>query len=144
MTESSLVSLSLLLSCNRTVESLLQSGAEPNLVLEGGVAAVHLAAGKESEKGLRCLKVLLQNGADPNLRSGIRAGQIRSGQIRADRKASDLNVWWSTFSFPFLSFFTSFLSVFLSVFSFLFLYLSSFLRFISESFSIHLLGSRWM
>ncbi|KAF4073557.1 hypothetical protein AMELA_G00244480 [Ameiurus melas] len=54
----------------RTVESLLQSGAEPNLVLEGGVAAVHLAAGKESEKGLRCLKVLLQNGADPNLRSG--------------------------------------------------------------------------
>ncbi|XP_058233169.1 ankyrin repeat and LEM domain-containing protein 1 isoform X2 [Hemibagrus wyckioides] len=54
----------------RTVESLLQRGAEPNLVLDEGVAAVHLAAGKESEKGLRCLKVLLQHGADPNLRSG--------------------------------------------------------------------------
>ncbi|KAM9493719.1 uncharacterized protein Hap1MRO34_003816 isoform 1-T1 [Clarias gariepinus] len=53
----------------RLVESLLQRGAEPNLVLDGGVAAVHLAAGKESEKGLRCLKVLLQHGADPNLRS---------------------------------------------------------------------------
>ncbi|XP_060798362.1 uncharacterized protein LOC132900345 isoform X2 [Neoarius graeffei] len=54
----------------RTVEDLLQRGAEPNLLLSEGVAAVHLAAGKESEKGLRCLKVLLQNGADPNLRSG--------------------------------------------------------------------------
>lgn len=53
------------------VESLLQRGAEPNL-LDEGVAAVHLAAGKESEKGLRCLKVLLQNGADPNLRSGMK------------------------------------------------------------------------
>ncbi|KAF5903680.1 ankyrin repeat and LEM domain-containing protein 1, partial [Clarias magur] len=53
----------------RLVENLLQRGAEPNLVLDGGVAAVHLAAGKESEKGLRCLKVLLQHGADPNLRS---------------------------------------------------------------------------
>ncbi|KAB5530604.1 hypothetical protein PHYPO_G00131240 [Pangasianodon hypophthalmus] len=53
----------------RTVESLLQRGADPNLVLDEGVAAVHLAAGKESEKGLRCLKVLLQSGADPNLRS---------------------------------------------------------------------------
>ncbi|TTF56867.1 Ankyrin repeat and LEM domain-containing protein 1 [Bagarius yarrelli] len=54
----------------RLVESLMQRGAEPNLVLDEGVAAVHLAAGKESEKGLRCLKVLLQYGADPNLRSG--------------------------------------------------------------------------
>ncbi|XP_060799421.1 uncharacterized protein LOC132901027 [Neoarius graeffei] len=53
-----------------TVEDLLQRGAEPNLLLNEGVAAVYLAAGKESEKGLRCLKVLLQNGADPNLRSG--------------------------------------------------------------------------
>ncbi|GAA6090454.1 ankyrin repeat and LEM domain-containing protein 1 isoform X1, partial [Tachysurus ichikawai] len=51
----------------RTVESLLHRGAEPNLVLDEGLAAVHLAAGKESEKGLRCLKVLLQHGADPNL-----------------------------------------------------------------------------
>ncbi|XP_047663763.1 ankyrin repeat and LEM domain-containing protein 1 isoform X2 [Tachysurus fulvidraco] len=54
----------------RTVESLLHRGAEPNLLLDEGLAAVHLAAGKESEKGLRCLKVLLQHGADPNLRSG--------------------------------------------------------------------------
>ncbi|KAL7830050.1 hypothetical protein SRHO_G00311770 [Serrasalmus rhombeus] len=53
----------------RTVESLLQQGADPNLVLPEGMAAVHLAAGKESEKGLRCLKLILQYGADPNLRS---------------------------------------------------------------------------
>ncbi|XP_036421482.1 ankyrin repeat and LEM domain-containing protein 1 [Colossoma macropomum] len=53
----------------RTVESLLQQGADPNLVLAEGMAAVHLAAGKESEKGLRCLKLILQYGADPNLRS---------------------------------------------------------------------------
>ncbi|MCJ8745992.1 hypothetical protein PDJAM_G00136590 [Pangasius djambal] len=58
-----------LTSHHKTVESLLQRGADPNLVLDEGVAAVHLAAGKESEKGLRCLKVLLQSGADPNLRS---------------------------------------------------------------------------
>ncbi|KAL7829183.1 hypothetical protein AOLI_G00300680 [Acnodon oligacanthus] len=53
----------------RTVESLLRQGADPNLVLPEGMAAVHLAAGKESEKGLRCLKLILQYGADPNLRS---------------------------------------------------------------------------
>ncbi|XP_072530817.1 uncharacterized protein [Salminus brasiliensis] len=53
----------------RTVESLLLQGVNPNLVLPEGLAAVHLAAGKESEKGLRCLKLILQHGADPNLRS---------------------------------------------------------------------------
>ncbi|KAI4903549.1 hypothetical protein NFI96_022907, partial [Prochilodus magdalenae] len=51
----------------------IQDGTEdwkdPNQVLPEGLAAVHLAAGKESEKGLRCLKLLLQYGADPNLRS---------------------------------------------------------------------------
>ncbi|KAL0150845.1 hypothetical protein M9458_053764, partial [Cirrhinus mrigala] len=49
------------------VESLLSRGANPNRIVQDGVAAVHLAAGKESEKGLRCLKLILQHGADPNL-----------------------------------------------------------------------------
>ncbi|KAL4658848.1 ankyrin repeat and LEM domain-containing protein 1 [Arapaima gigas] len=53
----------------RAVEALLLRGASPNLVLHKGVAAVHLAAGKETEKRIRCLKLLLQYGADPNVRS---------------------------------------------------------------------------
>ncbi|ROL52979.1 Ankyrin repeat and LEM domain-containing protein 1 [Anabarilius grahami] len=53
----------------RCVESLLCQGANPNGIVRDGVAAVHLAAGKESEKGLRCLKLILQHGADPNLRT---------------------------------------------------------------------------
>ncbi|XP_012683761.2 ankyrin repeat and LEM domain-containing protein 1 [Clupea harengus] len=53
----------------RSVQSLLYQGANPNFILEKGVAAVHLAVGKESEKGIRCLKLILQHGADPNLRS---------------------------------------------------------------------------
>ncbi|XP_078007948.1 ankyrin repeat and LEM domain-containing protein 1 [Phascolarctos cinereus] len=53
----------------REVESLLRLGADPNLVLPDGVAAVHLAAGSERENGLQCLAVLLQHGADPNARS---------------------------------------------------------------------------
>ncbi|XP_042601048.1 ankyrin repeat and LEM domain-containing protein 1 isoform X1 [Cyprinus carpio] len=53
----------------RCVESLLRQGANPNSIVRDGVAAVHLAAGKESEKGLRCLKLVLQHGADPNLRT---------------------------------------------------------------------------
>ncbi|XP_050960200.1 ankyrin repeat and LEM domain-containing protein 1 isoform X2 [Labeo rohita] len=53
----------------RCVESLLSRGANPNRIVRDGVAAVHLAAGKESEKGLRCLKLILQHGADPNLRT---------------------------------------------------------------------------
>ncbi|XP_068958163.1 ankyrin repeat and LEM domain-containing protein 1 isoform X2 [Petaurus breviceps papuanus] len=53
----------------RQVESLLRLGADPNLVLPDGVAAVHLAAGSERDSGLRCLALLLQYGADPNARS---------------------------------------------------------------------------
>ncbi|XP_076864398.1 uncharacterized protein LOC143516584 [Brachyhypopomus gauderio] len=53
----------------RSVEVLLIQGVSPNVVLSHGLAAVHLAAGKESEKGLRCLRLILQHGADPNLRS---------------------------------------------------------------------------
>ncbi|XP_043832526.1 ankyrin repeat and LEM domain-containing protein 1 [Dromiciops gliroides] len=51
------------------VESLLKLGADPNLVLPDGVAAVHLAAGNERDSGLQCLAVLLRHGADPNARS---------------------------------------------------------------------------
>ncbi|XP_073700969.1 uncharacterized protein [Garra rufa] len=54
---------------SRCVESLLCRGANPNRIVRDGVAAVHLAAGKESERGLRCLKLILQYGADPNLRT---------------------------------------------------------------------------
>ncbi|XP_065146952.1 uncharacterized protein [Paramisgurnus dabryanus] len=53
----------------RCVENLLCQGANPNAIIQEGVAAVHLAAGKESERGLRCLRLILQHGADPNLRT---------------------------------------------------------------------------
>ncbi|XP_019403602.1 PREDICTED: ankyrin repeat and LEM domain-containing protein 1 [Crocodylus porosus] len=53
----------------RAVEALLKQGADPNLVLPEGVAAVHLAAGKERESGVRCLQLVLQYGGDPNARS---------------------------------------------------------------------------
>ncbi|XP_074161558.1 ankyrin repeat and LEM domain-containing protein 1 [Sminthopsis crassicaudata] len=53
----------------REVESLLTLGADPNLVLPDGAAAVHLAAGSERDSGLHCLAVLLRHGADPNARS---------------------------------------------------------------------------
>ncbi|XP_028672408.2 ankyrin repeat and LEM domain-containing protein 1 [Erpetoichthys calabaricus] len=53
----------------REVERLLSQGADPCLVLKRGVAAMHLAAGKETEKRIRCLKLLLQHGGDPNIRS---------------------------------------------------------------------------
>ncbi|MBN3303008.1 ANKL1 protein, partial [Amia calva] len=53
----------------RKVEALLIQRANPNLVLSKGAAAVHLAAGKETEKRIRCLRLLLQYGADPNVRS---------------------------------------------------------------------------
>lgn len=52
----------------RTVQILLAQGANPNLVGSKGVAAVHLAVGKETEKSIRCLKLILQHGADPNVR----------------------------------------------------------------------------
>ncbi|XP_032025968.1 ankyrin repeat and LEM domain-containing protein 1 isoform X1 [Hylobates moloch] len=51
------------------VEELLRCGADPNLVLEDGAAAVHLAAGARHPRGLRCLGVLLRQGGDPNARS---------------------------------------------------------------------------
>lgn len=52
----------------RAVEALLKQGADPNLVLPEGIAAVHLAAGKERESGVRCLQLVLQYGGDPNAR----------------------------------------------------------------------------
>ncbi|XP_075758891.1 ankyrin repeat and LEM domain-containing protein 1 isoform X2 [Pelodiscus sinensis] len=51
------------------VETLLKQGADPNLVLPEGIAAIHLAAGKERESGVRCLKLILQYGGNPNARS---------------------------------------------------------------------------
>ncbi|XP_004068000.2 ankyrin repeat and LEM domain-containing protein 1 isoform X1 [Oryzias latipes] len=53
----------------RSVQLLLLKGGSPDLVCSKGVAAIHLAAGKETEKNMRCLKMLLQRGADPNVRS---------------------------------------------------------------------------
>lgn len=50
------------------MQLLLSQSASPNLVDDSGVAAIHLAAGKEKEKNTRCLKILLQFGADPNLK----------------------------------------------------------------------------
>ncbi|XP_017735073.1 PREDICTED: ankyrin repeat and LEM domain-containing protein 1 isoform X7 [Rhinopithecus bieti] len=53
----------------RSREELLRCGADPNLVLEDGAAAVHLAAGARHPRGLRCLGALLRQGGDPNARS---------------------------------------------------------------------------
>ncbi|XP_037326160.2 ankyrin repeat and LEM domain-containing protein 1 [Pungitius pungitius] len=53
----------------RAVQLLLSQGARPDLVASEGVAAIHLAAGKETEKNTRCLKMFLQHGADPNVRA---------------------------------------------------------------------------
>lgn len=55
---------------DRLVQLLLSQGACPDLVGSKGVAAIHLAVGKETEKNARCLKMLLQHGADPNIRYG--------------------------------------------------------------------------
>ncbi|XP_053159935.1 ankyrin repeat and LEM domain-containing protein 1 isoform X2 [Hemicordylus capensis] len=51
------------------VETLLRWGADPNLLLPEGIAAIHLAAGMEQESGIRCLGLILQHGGDPNVRS---------------------------------------------------------------------------
>ncbi|AWP10825.1 putative ankyrin repeat and LEM domain-containing protein 1 [Scophthalmus maximus] len=53
----------------RSVQLLLSQGARPDLVGSKGAAAIHLAAGKETEKNTRCLKTLLQFRADPNTRT---------------------------------------------------------------------------
>lgn len=52
----------------RVVEELLRRGADPNLVLPDGAAAVHLAAGAQHPGALRCLRVLMRRGGDPNAR----------------------------------------------------------------------------
>ncbi|XP_030075364.1 ankyrin repeat and LEM domain-containing protein 1 [Microcaecilia unicolor] len=51
------------------VDALLKQGADPNLLLPDGIAAVHLAAGKERESAVRCLNLILQHGGNPNVRS---------------------------------------------------------------------------
>ncbi|XP_070102649.1 ankyrin repeat and LEM domain-containing protein 1 isoform X1 [Equus caballus] len=53
----------------RAVEQLLRRGADPNLLLEDGAAAMHLAAGARQPRALRCLEALLRRGGDPNARS---------------------------------------------------------------------------
>ncbi|XP_052017904.1 ankyrin repeat and LEM domain-containing protein 1 isoform X2 [Apodemus sylvaticus] len=53
----------------RAVEELLRLGADPNLVLDDGAAAVHLAARASHPRALHCLRMLLRWGADPNARS---------------------------------------------------------------------------
>ena len=50
------------------MQALLSRGARADVVGARGVAAVHLAVGKETEKSIRCLKLLLQHGVDPNAR----------------------------------------------------------------------------
>ncbi|XP_044109904.1 ankyrin repeat and LEM domain-containing protein 1 [Neovison vison] len=53
----------------RAVEELLSRGADPNLLLADGAAAVHLAARARHPRGLRCLEALLSRGGDSNARS---------------------------------------------------------------------------
>uniref|UniRef100_UPI00398E7CF2 uncharacterized protein n=1 Tax=Pristiophorus japonicus TaxID=55135 RepID=UPI00398E7CF2 len=52
-----------------SLEGWLTGAADPDLVVPEGVAALHLASGKDTEGGIRCLKLLLQHGANPNVRS---------------------------------------------------------------------------
>ncbi|XP_066458460.1 ankyrin repeat and LEM domain-containing protein 1 [Eleutherodactylus coqui] len=54
---------------SKEVENLLRHGADPNFVLPSGIAAIHLASGKESECALRCLTMILEHGGNPNVRS---------------------------------------------------------------------------
>lgn len=57
-----------LASLDRSVQLLLSQGACPDLVVSKGAAAIHLAVGRETERNTRCLKLLLQHGADPNVK----------------------------------------------------------------------------
>ena len=56
------------LPVRRAVEELLRRGADPNLVLADGVAAMHLAPRARHSRGLRCLEALLHRGGDANAR----------------------------------------------------------------------------
>uniref|UniRef100_H0WYE6 Ankyrin repeat and LEM domain containing 1 n=1 Tax=Otolemur garnettii TaxID=30611 RepID=H0WYE6_OTOGA len=47
----------------------LRRGADPNMVLVDGAAAIHLAARARYPRGLCCLRALLRGGGDPNARS---------------------------------------------------------------------------
>ncbi|CAL1592536.1 unnamed protein product [Knipowitschia caucasica] len=53
----------------RTVQCLLIQGAQADAVGGEGVAAIHLAVGKENEKNQRCLKLMLQHGVNPNIKT---------------------------------------------------------------------------
>ncbi|XP_025741502.2 ankyrin repeat and LEM domain-containing protein 1 isoform X1 [Callorhinus ursinus] len=53
----------------RAVEELLSRGADPNLLLADGGAAMRLAAGARHPRGLRCLEALLRRGGDADSRS---------------------------------------------------------------------------
>lgn len=64
------------------VEDLLQRGADPNLILPEGIAAIHLAAGMEQESGTRCLSLILQYGGDPNVRYPGEASFVEKGAGR--------------------------------------------------------------
>lgn len=50
------------------MEILLRHGADPNLLLSGGFAPIHLSAAGGSGGGVRCLRLLLRYGGDPNAR----------------------------------------------------------------------------
>ncbi|XP_032902675.1 ankyrin repeat and LEM domain-containing protein 1 isoform X1 [Amblyraja radiata] len=52
----------------RSLEKWLKR-EDPNLVLPDGTAVLHLACGQDTEAALWCVKLLLQQGADPNVRS---------------------------------------------------------------------------
>uniref|UniRef100_A0A8C9LAY0 Ankyrin repeat and LEM domain containing 1 n=1 Tax=Pavo cristatus TaxID=9049 RepID=A0A8C9LAY0_PAVCR len=57
------------LSPRRAVEVLLRHGADPNLLLPGGFAPIHLGAAGGPGGGVRCLRLLLRYGGDPNARA---------------------------------------------------------------------------
>ena len=52
----------------RKTRSVLVQGANPNLLLPDGISPFHLAVGIESEDALEFVKVMLQYGANPNIR----------------------------------------------------------------------------